>query len=93
MNNWKIQPKDVLTASPVMPVMVIKDLENAVPLAKALIAGGIRVLEITLRTPVALDAIKKISQEVEGAIVGAGTILNPEQLTAAEQAGAMFAII
>lgn len=92
ITNWKIQPKDVLTASPVMPVMVIKDLENAVPLAKALMAGGIRVLEITLRTPVALDAIRAISQEVDGAIVGAGTILNPEQLKAAAEAGASFAI-
>jgi 2-dehydro-3-deoxyphosphogluconate aldolase / (4S)-4-hydroxy-2-oxoglutarate aldolase len=91
-NNWKIQPKDVLTASPVMPVMVIKELENAVPLARALVEGGIRVLEITLRTPVALDAIRAISQEVEGAIVGAGTVLNPAQLKAAEEAGAMFAI-
>ena len=90
--HWKIQPKDVLTASPVMPVMVIQNLEDAVPLAKALVAGGIRVLEITLRTPIALEAIKLISQEVEGAIVGAGTILTPEQLQAAEDAGAVFAI-
>ena len=91
-NQWKIQPKDVLNASPVMPVMVIQDLENAVPLAKALVAGGIRVLEITLRTPIALDAIRQISQEVPDAIVGAGTILTPEQLKAAEEAGAVFAI-
>lgn len=89
---WKIQPKDVLYASPVMPVMVIADLENAVPLAKALVEGGICVLEITLRTPVALEAIKEISQTVEGAIVGAGTILNPTQLQAAADAGAVFAI-
>lgn len=91
-NNWKVQPKDVLNASPVMPVMVIQDLENAVPLAKALVAGGIRVLEITLRTAVALEAIRQISQEVPDAIVGAGTILTPEQLKAAEDAGAVFAI-
>ena len=91
-NQWKIQPKDVLNASPVMPVMVIQDLENAVPLAKALVAGGIRVLEITLRTAVALDAIRQIAQEVPDAIVGAGTILTPEQLKAAEEAGAVFAI-
>jgi 2-dehydro-3-deoxyphosphogluconate aldolase/(4S)-4-hydroxy-2-oxoglutarate aldolase len=91
-NNWKIQPKDVLTASPVMPVMVIQNLEDAVPLAQALVAGGIRVLEITLRTPIALEAIKLISQEVKEAIVGAGTIINPAQLQAAEDAGAMFAI-
>ncbi len=90
--HWKIQPKDVLNASPVMPVMVIQHLEDAVPLAKALVAGGIRVLEITLRTPIALEAIKLISQQVPEAIVGAGTILTPEQLQAAEDAGAVFAI-
>jgi 2-dehydro-3-deoxyphosphogluconate aldolase/(4S)-4-hydroxy-2-oxoglutarate aldolase len=90
--NWKVQPSTVLNASPVMPVMVIQDLENAVPLAKALVAGGIRVLEITLRTPIALEAIRAISQEVPEAIVGAGTILNPEQLQQAADAGAVFAI-
>lgn len=91
-NKWKIQPKAVLTAGPVMPVMVIQNLDDAVPLAKALVAGGIRVLEITLRTPIALEAIKLISQEVKDAIVGAGTITTPEQLKAAEAAGAVFAI-
>lgn len=91
-SNWKIQPKDVLNAGPVMPVMVIDNLDDAVPLAKALVAGGIKVLEITLRTPIALDAIRLISQEVKGAIVGAGTITTPEQLKAAEDAGAVFAI-
>jgi 2-dehydro-3-deoxyphosphogluconate aldolase / (4S)-4-hydroxy-2-oxoglutarate aldolase len=91
-NNWKIQPKDVLNAGPVMPVMVIKNLDDAVPLAKALVEGGIKVLEITLRTPIALEAIKLISQHVEGAIVGAGTIANPAQLQAAQEAGAVFAI-
>jgi 2-dehydro-3-deoxyphosphogluconate aldolase/(4S)-4-hydroxy-2-oxoglutarate aldolase len=89
---WKIQPKNVLNASPVMPVMVIEDVENAVPLAKALVAGGIRVLEITLRTEAALESIRRITNEVSGAIVGAGTILTPQQLDAAEEAGAVFAI-
>ncbi|MDP1663673.1 MAG: bifunctional 4-hydroxy-2-oxoglutarate aldolase/2-dehydro-3-deoxy-phosphogluconate aldolase [Methylobacter sp.] len=91
-NNWKIQPDEVLNAGPVMPVMVIQNLEDAVPLAQALVAGGIKVLEITLRTPIALDAIRLISQEVKDAIVGAGTITTPEQLKAAEDAGAVFAI-
>jgi len=91
-NHWKIQPKAVLTASPVMPVMVIQNLDDAVPLAKALVAGGIKILEITLRTPIALEAIKLISQEVKEAIVGAGTIANPAQLLAAQKAGAVFAI-
>lgn len=90
--NWKIQPHEVLNACPVMPVMVIQNLEDAVPLARALVAGGIRVLEITLRTPIALEAIKLISEQVEGAIVGAGTIVTPAQLRAAEVAGAVFAI-
>ena len=89
---WKIQPKNILTAGPVMPVMVIQNLDDAVPLAKALVAGGIQVLEITLRTPIALEAIKLISQEVKEAIVGAGTVANPAQLQAAEEAGALFAI-
>ena len=90
--HWKIQPTDVLNVGPVMPVMVIKNLDDAVPLAKALVAGGIKVLEITLRTPIALEAIRLISQEVKEAIVGAGTITTPEQLKAAEEAGAVFAI-
>jgi 2-dehydro-3-deoxyphosphogluconate aldolase/(4S)-4-hydroxy-2-oxoglutarate aldolase len=91
-NQWKIQPEAVLTAGPVMPVMVIQNLEDAVPLAQALVTGGIKVLEITLRTPIALEAIKLISQNVEAAIVGAGTITTPAQLKAAEEAGAVFAI-
>ncbi|MBT9099255.1 bifunctional 4-hydroxy-2-oxoglutarate aldolase/2-dehydro-3-deoxy-phosphogluconate aldolase [Methylovulum psychrotolerans] len=90
--HWKISPKDVLNAGPVMPVMVIQNLDDAVPLAQALVAGGIRVLEITLRTPIALQAIKLISDNVKDAIVGAGTITTPEQLKAAEDAGAVFAI-
>ncbi len=90
--NWKIQPKEVLNAGPVMPVMVIQNLDDAVPLAQALVAGGIKVLEITLRTPIALEAIKLISDSVKDAIVGAGTITTPEQLRAAEAAGAVFAI-
>ncbi|MGR9051310.1 MAG: bifunctional 4-hydroxy-2-oxoglutarate aldolase/2-dehydro-3-deoxy-phosphogluconate aldolase [Gammaproteobacteria bacterium] len=90
--NWKISPAEILNAGPVMPVMVIKDLEDAVPLARALSAGGIKVLEITLRTPAALDAIKAISAEVEDAVVGAGTVTSPEQLEAARRAGAVFAI-
>lgn len=91
-NNWKIAPKDVLNSGPVMPVMVIQNLDDAIPLAQALVDGGIKVLEITLRTPIALEAIKLISENVKDAIVGAGTITTPEQLMAAETAGAVFAI-
>lgn len=90
--NWKIQSKDVLNACPVMPVMVIQDADDAVPMAKALCAGGIRVLEITLRTPAAIESIRRISQEVPDAIVGAGTIINTQQLQAVTDAGAVFAI-
>jgi 2-dehydro-3-deoxyphosphogluconate aldolase/(4S)-4-hydroxy-2-oxoglutarate aldolase len=91
-SNWKVHPSEVLNASPVMPVMVIQDAADAVPLARALMAGGIKVLEITLRTAAAMDSIKAISQEVEGALVGAGTITTPEQLQAVSEAGAVFAI-
>lgn len=91
-NNWKVNPKDVLQASPVMPVMVIQDADDAVDLAKALCAGGIRVLEITLRTTAAIECIRRISKEVPEAIVGAGTIINTQQLEAVAEAGAVFAI-
>ena len=84
--------KEVMTTSPVMPVMVINQLDQAVPLAKALVEGGLKVLEITLRTPVALDAIRRIKAEVPGAIVGAGTIINTETLQQALDAGAEFIV-
>lgn len=92
MQHWKIQAKAILTACPVMPVMVIQNADDAVPMAKALCAGGIRVLEITLRTPAALESIKRIAQEVPEAIVGAGTIITTQQLHAVTEAGAVFAI-
>ncbi|MGZ4958348.1 MAG: bifunctional 4-hydroxy-2-oxoglutarate aldolase/2-dehydro-3-deoxy-phosphogluconate aldolase [Methylomonas sp.] len=84
--------KEVMTTSPVMPVMVINHLEHAVPLARALVDGGLKVLEITLRTPVALDAIRLIKAEVPGAIVGAGTIINVQTLHHAIDAGAEFIV-
>lgn len=80
----------ILALGPVIPVIVIERAEDAVPLAKALVAGGVRALEVTLRTPEALEAIRRIAGEVEGAVVGAGTVLNADQLRAAEQAGARF---
>ena len=92
MNNWKISANSILTAGPVVPVIVIDELHQAVPLARALIAGGVRVLEVTLRTICAIDAIRAIAQEVPEAIVGAGTVTNPEQLKAVTEAGAQFAI-
>jgi len=90
--NWKVDAEQVLAEGPVIPVIVIHRLEHAVPLASALVAGGVRVLEITLRTPVAVEAIRLISEGVPEAIVGAGTVINAEELKAVEQAGALFAI-
>jgi 2-dehydro-3-deoxyphosphogluconate aldolase/(4S)-4-hydroxy-2-oxoglutarate aldolase len=81
-----------LKAVRVVPVIVIKDLGHAVPLAKALVEGGLNVLEITLRSPVALEAIRTISGEVQGAIVGAGTVINAEQFVDAADAGAKFVV-
>ena len=76
----------------VIPVLTIERLADAVPLARALVAGGVRVLEVTLRTAVAADAAKAIIAEVPGAIVGIGTILNPGDLARAETLGARFGI-
>lgn len=90
--NWKIDAAEIMAQGPVVPVMVIHKLEHAVPLARALVAGGVRVLEITLRTPVAIEAIRLISESVPEAIVGAGTVINAEELKAVEEAGAVFAI-
>src|ERR1700761_3569749 len=81
-----------LKAVRVVPVIVIKDLGHAVPLAKALVEGGLNVLEITLRSPVALEAIRTISSEVKDAIVGAGTVINAEQFADAADAGAKFVV-
>jgi 2-dehydro-3-deoxyphosphogluconate aldolase/(4S)-4-hydroxy-2-oxoglutarate aldolase len=89
---WRIQPGEVLRQGPVVQVMVIHKLEHAVPLANALLAGGIRVLEITLRTPVAVESIRAIRREVPDAIVGAGTVTRGEELDAVAAAGAAFAI-
>ncbi|MCL1077530.1 keto-hydroxyglutarate-aldolase/keto-deoxy-phosphogluconate aldolase [Parashewanella spongiae] len=91
-NNWSLQPNEIFKCSPIVPVMVINKIEDAVPLAKALVAGGINVLEVTLRTSCALEAIAQIKQEVPEALVGAGTILNEEQLEQAIAAGSQFII-
>lgn len=81
-----------LLKAPIVPVMVIEELKHAVPLARALVKGGLPVLEITLRTAAALDCIKAIVNEVEGAIVGSGTVLDIKQLKASEKAGCVFAV-
>jgi len=81
----------IMRTAPVIPVIVIEDEAHAVPLAEALVAGGLRVLEVTLRTPAALGAIRAMKQ-VEGAIVGAGTVTNPRDLDAALEAGSEFIV-
>lgn len=83
---------DILQTAPVIPVMVIDTLADAVPLAQALVEGGLRVLEITLRTSIALEAIAAIKQAVPEAIVGAGTVINAETFAAARAAGAEFIV-
>ena len=83
---------NIFDASPVIPVIAIDDLAHAVPLAKALVAGGIRVLEITLRTEHGLAAIRAIVDAVPDAIVGVGTLTSVEQFTAARDAGAVFGV-
>lgn len=90
--SWNLSPADVFRASPVVPVMVINKVEDAVPMAKALAAGGINVFEVTLRTEVALDAIKAIHEAMPSALVGAGTVINPVQYDQAVAAGAKFVI-
>lgn len=82
---------EIMRTAPVIPVIVIDRVEDAVPMAEALVAGGLRVLEVTLRTPAALDAIRAM-KSVSGAIVGAGTVLNPAMLAEAEAAGAEFIV-
>lgn len=81
----------IMQTAPVIPVLVIDDVAHAAPIAEALVAGGLRVLEVTLRTPVALDVIAEMAK-VEGAIVGAGTVLNIADLDAAMSAGAQFIV-
>jgi 2-dehydro-3-deoxyphosphogluconate aldolase/(4S)-4-hydroxy-2-oxoglutarate aldolase len=84
--------EDILRRAPVVPVVVIEKLADAAPLARALVAGGLSAIEVTLRTSAALEAIRIIAAEVEGAVVGVGTVLNPRQLAAAQEAGARFAV-
>jgi len=82
----------VMHDAPVIPVIVLEDAAIAVPLAQALVAGGLPVIEVTLRTGAAMDAIAAIAGEVEGAVVGAGTVLSKGQLVAAARAGARFIV-
>ncbi|WFU08262.1 2-dehydro-3-deoxy-phosphogluconate aldolase [Rhizobium sp. CB3090] len=82
----------ILKLQPVVPVLIVEDAKSAVPLARALVAGGLKAIEITLRTAGALDAVRAVADEVEGAEVGAGTILSVEQWEAAVEAGSKFIV-
>jgi len=87
----KFTVDSVMGLAPVIPVLVIEDVAHAVPIAQALVAGGLPALEVTLRTPCALDVIRAM-KTVSGAVVGAGTVLNPRDLDAALDAGAEFIV-
>ncbi|MDW2981369.1 bifunctional 4-hydroxy-2-oxoglutarate aldolase/2-dehydro-3-deoxy-phosphogluconate aldolase [Rhodanobacter sp. KK11] len=86
------QVEALMRLAPVIPVVIIDDVKAAVTMARALVAGGIPTIEVTLRTTAALDAIRAIAAEVEGAVVGCGTALTARDLAAATQAGARFAV-
>lgn len=83
--------REICGLAPVIPVIVVKEVAHAVPLARALVAGGLPVLEVTLRTPVALDVIRAMAG-VEGGVVGAGTLITPADVRAAKAAGARFGV-
>ncbi|URX63872.1 bifunctional 4-hydroxy-2-oxoglutarate aldolase/2-dehydro-3-deoxy-phosphogluconate aldolase [Luteibacter anthropi] len=86
------QVESTLRLAPVVPVVIIEDASKAVGMARALVAGGVPAIEVTLRTPAALDAVRAIAAEVEGAFVGVGTVLTAKDLEAAFKAGAKFAV-
>ena len=90
--NTPLSALQVMQDAPVIPVIVLSDVAHAVPLARALVAGGIRMLEVTLRTPQALACMQAIAREVPEAVVGAGTVRSPADAQAAAQAGARFAV-
>ncbi len=92
LKEHKFTALEVMQDAPVVPVIVVEEVAHAVPMAKALLRGGIRMLEVTLRTPKALDVIKAISQEVSEVVVGAGTVRNAKQAQLALSAGARFAV-
>jgi 2-dehydro-3-deoxyphosphogluconate aldolase / (4S)-4-hydroxy-2-oxoglutarate aldolase len=94
MNAFSSRPDaySFMTLAPVIPVLTVRDAADGVAQARALVAGGLPAIEVTLRTPKALEAISAIRDEVEGAFVGAGTILTPEQIDQACKAGARFLV-
>ncbi|RHW77049.1 bifunctional 4-hydroxy-2-oxoglutarate aldolase/2-dehydro-3-deoxy-phosphogluconate aldolase [Colwellia sp. RSH04] len=90
--NWQIMPKDLFAMGPIVPVLVIDKVEDALPIAEALLKANINVLEVTLRTSAALDVISCIAKELPEAIIGSGTVTNRSQLQQSYDAGAKFAI-
>ncbi|WP_286267291.1 bifunctional 4-hydroxy-2-oxoglutarate aldolase/2-dehydro-3-deoxy-phosphogluconate aldolase [Thalassotalea atypica] len=92
LKNWQIPPQQLFAMGPVVPVLVIENVEDAVPIAEALLEAEIKVLEVTLRTPAALDVIKTIADNVPEAVIGAGTVTNGDMLKRARDAGSKFAI-
>ena len=92
MKNPQFTALQVMQDAPVIPVIVLNDVAHAVPMARALVAGGIRMLEVTLRTPQALSCMEAIAKEVPDAVVGAGTVRSAADAKAAANAGAKFAV-
>mgnify|MGYP002151905745 CR=1 FL=1 len=92
LKNWQIMPKELFAMGPIVPVLVINKVEDALPIAEALLAADIKVLEVTLRTSAALDVISAIAKELPEAIIGSGTVTNRQQLQQSVDAGAKFAI-
>ena len=88
----KFTALQVMLDAPVIPVIVLHDVAHAVPMARALVAGGVRMLEVTLRTPQALACMEAIARDVPEAVVGAGTVRNPAEAQSAARAGARFAV-
>ncbi|WP_300072186.1 bifunctional 4-hydroxy-2-oxoglutarate aldolase/2-dehydro-3-deoxy-phosphogluconate aldolase [uncultured Ruegeria sp.] len=91
MSDKTQRTREICALAPIVPVLVVDDASQARPLAEALVAGGLPALEVTLRTPAALDAIRAMSQ-VPGGVVGAGTLITPEDVRAAKEAGAQFGV-
>lgn len=92
MENKQKIIREIMLLAPVIPVVVVEEVGHAVDLARALVAGGLPAIEVTLRTPAALEALRVIADEVEGAFAGAGTVVTPAQIAQVEKAGAKFMV-
>jgi 2-dehydro-3-deoxyphosphogluconate aldolase/(4S)-4-hydroxy-2-oxoglutarate aldolase len=92
VKNWQVQPQELFAMGPIVPVLVINEVPDALPIAEALLKAGVKVLEVTLRTPNALEVISTIAKELPEAIIGSGTVTNRALLQQSYDAGAKFAI-